>query len=93
VACRLLAETNVVERAVPFQATLDEEMKLVPDAVMVTAADPAAAEFGLTDVSAGAGFWVLVPEAPFPPQPGRTQTKPPSRSQLLDNPFMETSTD
>lgn len=82
-----------MERAAPFQATLDEEMKLVPDAVMVTAVDPAVAEFGFTDVSAGAGFWVLVFEVPFPPQPGRTQANPPSRSQLLDNRFMETSRD
>jgi hypothetical protein len=49
-------ETYVVASAVPFQATSELEMNPVPVAVSVKAPLPAAAEFGLMLLSAGAGF-------------------------------------
>lgn len=65
-----------VGSAAPFQRAVDEEMKLVPVRVIVSADDPAVAEAGLTEASVGTGFDCsagfdepLPPELPDPLEP------------------------
>src|SRR5919108_211594 len=55
--------TNVVARGAPFHCTVLPGTKLLPIAVSVKAAPPAAALVGDTDVSVGAG---LLPATPVP---------------------------
>ena len=64
-------DTYVVANAVPFHAIAEVEMKPVPTAVTVTAAEPALAVFGFRVLSVGVGFWgELLLDAPPPlPQP------------------------
>ena len=62
--------------AVPFQSICDEETKLLPDAVSVTAGLPAEAELGLKVVKTGEGFPGCIPFVPPPPlQPKERQKK------------------
>jgi hypothetical protein len=58
-ACKLVLETNVVVRALPFHCTVEEDTKLVPVTVSVNAAPPATAELGLTDSTVGAGLLIV----------------------------------
>jgi transcription initiation factor TFIIIB Brf1 subunit/transcription initiation factor TFIIB len=62
-ACKLVVETKVVVRGLPFHWTFEEEMKLLPVTVSVNAAPPAAAELGFSEpfASDGTGLFV-VPE-------------------------------
>jgi hypothetical protein len=55
-ACKLVLETKVVVRGLPFHWTVEEEMKLLPVTVSVNAAPPAAAELGFSDVATGIGL-------------------------------------
>jgi hypothetical protein len=62
-ACKLVLETKVVVRVLPFHWTLEEETKLDPVTVNVNAAPPAAAELGLRVplASDGTGLFVEPP--------------------------------
>ena len=53
-ACKLVLETNVVVRALPFHCTVEEGTKLVPVMVNVKPAPPAGAELGFSDAIVGA---------------------------------------
>ena len=53
-ACKLVLETNVVVRALPFHCTVEEGTKLVPVTVNVKAAPPASAELGFSKAIVGA---------------------------------------
>jgi len=55
-ACKLVVETNVVVRAVPFHCTVDEDTKLLPVTVSVNAAPPAMDELGFKDPIARDGL-------------------------------------
>ena len=48
-ACKLVLETNVVVRALPFHSTVELEMKLDPVTINVKAAPPAVVELGFKD--------------------------------------------
>jgi len=56
-AWRLVPETKVVERALPFHWTVEEEMKFEPATVNVKAEPPAVAEVGLKEAAEGAGLF------------------------------------
>jgi hypothetical protein len=73
VAVNWVAETNTVVRAVPLNLTTELDVKLLPLAVRVKLAPPAATEVGLMLVSTGAGGLVMVsvcPEEVPPPGAG-----------------------
>lgn len=60
-------------RALLFQSITEDETKFVPVAVRVIAGLPVEAEFGLIDVSVGAGFvddWIVKVAPPDVPPPG-----------------------
>jgi hypothetical protein len=59
-ACKLVLETNVVVRAVPFHCTFEEDTKLEPVTVSGNAAPPAAAELGFKDAIVGAALALLI---------------------------------
>jgi hypothetical protein len=62
--------TKDVERSDPFQRTTDVEMKLPPLTVRTKSGPPAVTEVGLTPVTLGIGFAVVivnVTEFEFPP--------------------------
>jgi len=69
-ACRLVLETNVVVRGLPFHCTVEEEMKPVPVTVSVNAAPPARALLGFSDVAVGAGLLMVNVSALEVPPPG-----------------------
>jgi hypothetical protein len=69
-ACKLVPETNVVARAVPFHCTVEEVMKFAPVTVSVNAAPPAVAEFVLKDVIVGAGLLIVNANPLDVPPPG-----------------------
>ena len=54
-ACKLVLETKVVVRALPFHCTVEEETKLDPVTVNVKPAPPTAAELGFKDPDASDG--------------------------------------
>src|SRR4029077_418429 len=68
VSCGLLMK--VVVRLLPFQRTTEPDTKLVPVAVRVKAAPPAAALVGDSDVSVGAGLLTVNVTAAEVPPPG-----------------------
>jgi hypothetical protein len=77
VAFSSAALTNVVARAVPFQAITEDETKFEPITSSGMSPDPATAVAGCTLVIAGTGFWGgggVEPEGP-PPQPAVNQKK------------------
>jgi hypothetical protein len=62
-ACKLVLETKVVVRALPFHWIVEEETKLDPVTVSVNAAPPAVAEPGLSEPFASDGMgWFVEPE-------------------------------
>ena len=69
-ACKLVLETKVVERALPFHWTAEEETKLVPVTVNVNPALPATAELGLREETEGTGLLIANVSAPEMPPPG-----------------------
>jgi hypothetical protein len=60
VAVSCVEETNVVVSAVPFQFTIEVEMKFVPLTVNVNCGSPAAAQVGSSEVMAGVALIVNV---------------------------------
>ncbi len=54
-ACKLVLETNVVDRVLPFHWTVDVGMKFVPVTVNVKLAPPAPADVGFMDATVGEG--------------------------------------
>jgi hypothetical protein len=69
-ACKLVLETKVVARALPFHTTVEDETKFVPVTVSVNAALPTNAEFGLKDAAVGMGLLIVNITAPELPPPG-----------------------
>jgi hypothetical protein len=69
-ACRLVLETNLVVRAVPFHCTVEGDMKFVPVTVSVNAPPPAMVEFALKDVIVGAGSVIVNGNPLDMPPPG-----------------------
>jgi hypothetical protein len=55
-ACKLVLDTKVVERALPFHWTVDVGMKFVPVTVNVKPTPPATAELGFRDAAVGEGL-------------------------------------
>ena len=72
--CKLVLETNVVVRALPFHWMEDEEMKFVPVTVSVNAAPPAKAALGLRDAELGIGLLIVNKVEPEVPPPGAALT-------------------
>jgi hypothetical protein len=69
-AVKDVPDTKVVPSATPFHSNTEVGMKPLPDAVIVIAAFPATAEFGVSPLRAGLGlFGGLTFAAPPPPQP------------------------
>jgi len=56
-AVKLLPETKVVVRELPFHWTVEEEMKFEPATVNVKAEPPAVLELGLKEAAEGAGLF------------------------------------
>jgi hypothetical protein len=73
-ACRLVLETKVVARAVPFHWTAEDETKPVPVTVNVNAALPANAELGFRDMAVGIGLLMVNVVPPEVPPPGAALT-------------------
>lgn len=69
-ACKLVLETKVVERVLPFHWIVDVGTKFVPVTVNVKPAPPAGAEFGFTDATVGAGLSMVKVSALDVPPPG-----------------------
>ena len=69
-AVKLVLETKVVGRALPFQATVEEWTKFVPVTDMVSAAAPAMAELGVRRMMAGGGGLIVKVAALEVPPPG-----------------------
>jgi hypothetical protein len=69
-ACKLVLETKVVVRGLPFHCTVEEEIKPVPVTVSVNAAPPACALVGFSDVAVGTGFPMVNVSALEVPPPG-----------------------
>jgi hypothetical protein len=64
-------DTCVVPSAAPFHSMIEAGMKPLPDAVTVSAALPAVAEFGVNPLTVGTGFCGVCgePPPPFDPPP------------------------
>jgi hypothetical protein len=69
-ACKLVLETKVVVRGIPFHWIAEEEMKLVPVTVSVNAAPPDSTVLGLSDVAAGTGLPIVNVSGLEVPPPG-----------------------
>jgi hypothetical protein len=69
-ACKLVFETNVVARALPFHCTVEEAMKFVPVTVNTKPASPAKAALGPSDTPVGVGLLIVKVSAPEVPPPG-----------------------
>ena len=69
-AVRLVLETKVVVRALPFHWTMEDDTKFVPVTVRVKAALPASMELGFSEVSVGAGLLIVNSCALEVPPPG-----------------------
>ena len=69
-ACKLVLDTNVVVRALPFHCTVEEDTKPVPVTVSVNAAPPAIVELMFRDSTAGAGLLIVKANALLEPPPG-----------------------
>jgi hypothetical protein len=69
-ACKLVLETKVVERVLPFHCTVDVGMKFVPVTVNVKPAPPAEAELGFKDVTVGEGLPMVKVSTLDVPPPG-----------------------
>src|SRR5580698_8836914 len=83
-AVNWVALRYVVVRLLPFQSTVDPEMKLAPVTVKVNAGAPAVADAGDIELTVGTGFvgGTLLPPPP-PPQPASiTAERSPGASPL-----------
>jgi len=69
-ACKLVLETNVVVRAVPFHCTVEEAMKFVPVTVSTKPTPPASAALGPSDTTVGVGLSIVKLNALETPPPG-----------------------
>ena len=69
-ACKLVLETKVVERVLPFHWTVDVGMKFVPVTVNVKPAPPATAELGFKDATVGEGLPMVKVSPLEVPPPG-----------------------
>ena len=69
-ACKLVLETKVVERVLPFHWTVDVGMKFVPVTVNVKPAPPATAELGFKDATVGVGLPIVKVSPLEVPPPG-----------------------
>src|SRR5258705_11080738 len=69
-ACKLVLETKVVERVLPFHWTVDVGMKFVPVTVNVKPAPVAAAELGFKDATVGERFPMVKVSPLEVPPPG-----------------------
>src|SRR5579862_8304292 len=58
-ACRLVLETKLVVRGLPFHRTVDVDMKFEPVSVSVKAGEPATNAFGEIDARAGTGLLIV----------------------------------
>jgi hypothetical protein len=70
VAVSCVEETNVVEREVPAQRTVEVETKFVPVTVKVNCGPPAVAQVGLIAVVVGTGLLMVNVTALDVPPPG-----------------------
>jgi hypothetical protein len=68
--CKLVLETNVVERVLPFHWTVDVGMKFVPVTFNVKPAPPAPVELGFKDATVGEGLPTVKVSALEVPPPG-----------------------
>jgi hypothetical protein len=68
-ACRLVPDTNVVVRALPFHSTVEDEIKFEPETVRVKSGPPANAVLGVRALTDGAGFGGVEEPPEPPPQP------------------------
>lgn len=59
IAVSRVAETNVVASGLPFQFTVEPEMKFVPFTVNVNCAPPAVAQVGLSELIVGFALMVI----------------------------------
>ena len=59
IAVSCVAETNVVVKPVPFQFTVEPEMKLVPLTVSVNCGPPAVVHVGLSELIVGTALIVI----------------------------------
>src|SRR5438552_7682531 len=55
-ACRLMLETKVVARGLPFHCTVEDDTKLVPVTVRLNPAPPARVKPGFRDAAVGVGL-------------------------------------
>jgi hypothetical protein len=69
-ACRLVLETKVVVRGLPFHWTADVETKFELLTVNVKAAEPPTTALGLSEVSVGTGLLIVKVSALEVPPPG-----------------------
>jgi transcription initiation factor TFIIIB Brf1 subunit/transcription initiation factor TFIIB len=69
-ACRLVLETKVVVRGLPFHWTVEEETKFVPVTASVNAAPPAPAELGFSELAVGDGLLIVNVSGLEVPPPG-----------------------
>lgn len=69
-AVKLLPETKVVGRVLPFHATVEDGTKFVPVTAMMNAVPPWIAEPGVSSEMAGVGGLIVNVAAPEVPPPG-----------------------
>jgi hypothetical protein len=69
-ARKVILETKVVARAVPFHCTVEDDTKFVPVTVNVKLGSPANAEFGFSETAVGAGLLTVKVNEPEVPPPG-----------------------
>jgi hypothetical protein len=87
-ACSWALDTKVVGRALPFQFTVESEIKFVPLTVSVKPAPPATAELGFMDAAVGEGLPMAKVSALEVPPPGAgvetvTEAVPPAAMSAL----------
>ena len=69
-ACKLVFDTKVVVRALPFHCTVEEARKFVPVTISVKPASPANAALGPKAATVGVGLLTAKSNAPEMPPPG-----------------------
>lgn len=80
--CNCVELTNVVECALPFHCTVDDEMKPDPVTVTCTELPPTVADVGEIELSNGAGLLVGVEGALVPPPPQAVRSIMPAHSNV-----------
>jgi hypothetical protein len=71
-ACKLVPETNVVARALPFHSTLEDDPKFAPVTVRVKLDPPTTAELGFSEPVAREGVGLGEGGGALPPPPHPT---------------------